>query len=174
MCYIPADGDITYENGATVNTGFITNIEKRYILQTIPELTKLVKEANKQNKQEQAKPINLKYRYPSYVVTAALVGTWAGLGVEFHIEKGNGYRISGLDSQKEFGKAIFGGGFLLSEKAKAEAEKAKAEAEKAKALEAAKALGADHTEAGIEIDEKTGEIIWQLSEREMKIVRSLG
>ena len=161
VCYIPADGDITYENGATVNTSFITNIEKRYILQTIPELTRLVKEANKQNKQEQAKPINLKYRYPSYVVTAALAGTWAGLGVEFHIEKGNGYRISGLDAQKEFDKAIFGGGFLLSEKAKADAEKAKA-------------LEADHTDAGIEIDEKTGEIIWQLSKREMDIVRSMG
>ena len=175
VCYIPADGDITYENGATVNTSFITNIEKRYILQTIPELTRLVKEANKQNKQEQAKPINLKYRYPSYVVTAALAGTWAGLGVEFHIEKGNGYRISGLDAQKEFDKAIFGGGFLLSEKAKADAEKAKADAEKAKAdAEKAKALEADHAEAGIEIDEKTGEIIWQLSKREMDIVRSMG
>ena len=173
VCYIPADGDITYENGATVNTSFITNLEKRYIIRTVPELTKAVKEANKQNKQETAKPVNLKYRYPSYVVTAAMAGVWAGLGVDFRVEKGNGYRISELDAQKEFDKAIYGGGYLLSEKAKADAEKAKADAEKAKALEAAKALESDHVDAGIEIDEKTGEIIWKLSEREMEIVRSM-
>ena len=166
VCYIPADGDITYENGAVVNTSFITNLDKEYMVRTAPELTEAIKAADKANKEELAKPINLKYRYPSYVITAAMVGKWAGLGVDFKVRKGEGYRISSLDAQKEFDKAIYGSGFLLSEKARADAEKARADAEKARVLEAAKALEAANVNAMIEIDQKTGEIVWQLSERE--------
>ena len=54
------------------------------------------------------------------------------------------------------GKTIFGGGLLLSEKAAAE----KAAAEKAAAEKAAAEKAAAH--------------IWELSERERKIVASLG
>jgi hypothetical protein len=57
-----------------------------------------------------------------------------------------------LDSQKEYGdKAIFGSGYLLSEKAAAE----KAAAEKAAA-------------------EKAAAHVWELSEREWEIIKSLG
>ena len=59
--------------------------------------------------------------------------------------------IRELDMQKEQGKAIFGGGYLLAEKAAAE----KAAAEKAAA-------------------EKAAATVWQLSEREKEIVKSLG
>ncbi|MFK2214277.1 chromosome partitioning protein ParB, partial [Bacteroides fragilis] len=61
------------------------------------------------------------------------------------------YHIGGLDSQKPHKKSIFGSGFLLSEKAATE----KAAAEKAAA-------------------EKDNIIIWELSEREMEIIKSLG
>ena len=61
------------------------------------------------------------------------------------------YRISGLDSQKDDDKSLFGSGFLLSEKAAAE----KAAAEKAAA-------------------EKAAAHRWPLSERELAIVKSLG
>ena len=158
LCYIAADADITYENGATVNTSFITNLDDRYMVRTAPELTDAVNEANKVNRAEVVKPINLKYRYPAEVITAAMVGNWARVGVDFKIPKKSGVRIGALDAQKQFDKAIYGGGFLLNDKAKAEADKAKA-------LEAAKGT--------IEIDQKTGEIVWQLSEREREIVRGL-
>ena len=59
--------------------------------------------------------------------------------------------VSKLDAQSKSGKAIFGGGLLLSEKAAAE----KAAAEKVAA-------------------EKVAAYIWQLSAREKAIVESLG
>lgn len=75
-------------------------------------------------------------------------------GVSMRFKKEDLYRIRGLDSQKPHKKSIFGSGFLLSEKAAA--EKAAAEnAEKEKV-------------------EKDNIIIWELSEREMKIIKSLG
>ena len=56
-----------------------------------------------------------------------------------------------LDAQKTQGKCVYGGAFLLSEKAAAE----KAAAEKAAA-------------------EKREQFVWQLSEREAALVASLG
>ena len=69
--------------------------------------------------------------------------------------------IGGLDSQKKQKKGIFGAGFLLSEKAAAE----KAAAEKATAEKAAAEKAAT---------EKDNTIMWELSERERKIIKSLG
>lgn len=72
-------------------------------------------------------------------------------GVSMRFKKEDIYHIGGLDSQKPHKKSIFGSGFLLSEKAATE----KAAAEKAAA-------------------EKDNIIIWELSEREMEIIKSLG
>ena len=54
-------------------------------------------------------------------------------------------KVNALDDQKKYGKSIFGKGFLLSEKAAA--EKAAAE--------------------------KVNSFAWELSEREMDIIKSL-
>ena len=59
--------------------------------------------------------------------------------------------LRALDAQKTMNRAIYGGGFLLSEKAAAE----KAAAEKAAA-------------------EKAAAHIWELSDREKALVKSLG
>lgn len=77
-------------------------------------------------------------------------------GVSMRFKKEDIYHIGGLDSQKPHKKSIFGSGFLLSEKAATE----KAAAEKAAAEKAAA--------------EKDNIIIWELSEREMEIIKSLG
>lgn len=161
VCYIAANCDITYENGAKVNTSFITNLDRENMVRTAPKLNAAVMEADKLVREKQAKPVNLKYCYPPYVITAAMVATWSDYGVEFRVPKGHVYHVGALDAQKEYDKTIYGSGFLLSERAKAEAEKAKA-------LEAAKALG-----EAVEV-EADGSVIWSLSERERRIVESLG
>ena len=161
VCYVAANCDITYENGAKVNTSFVTNLDRENMVRTAPTLNAAVMEADKLVREEQAKPINLKYRYPSNVITAAMVANWSDYGVEFRVPKGHAYQVGALDAQKEYDKAIYGSGFLLSEKARAEAEKARA-------LEAAKALGED-----VEV-EADGSVVWRLSERELGIVASLG
>lgn len=160
-CYVAAGCDITYENGAKVNTGFITNLDEVNKVRTAPTLHDAVMSADKKNREEQAKPINLKYKYPPYVITAAMLANWAELGVDFSAKKTETYQIGKLDAQAKYDKAIYGSGFLLSERAKADAERAKA-------LEAAKALG-----EGVEV-EPDGSVVWRLSEREKEIVRSLG
>lgn len=155
VCYLPTDCDITYENGATVNTSFVTNLDAEYLIRTAPDLCERVNAANAEVREEQAKPVNLKYKYPPYVVTAAMCGNWAKYGVEFKVRKGHAAQISALDSMKEYDKGIYGSGFLLSEAAKADAE-------------AAKALGDD-----IEL-EPDGSVVWRLSDRERELIASLG
>lgn len=126
VCYVAADCDITYENGAKVNTSFITNLDPESVVRTAPALTAAVKNADRISREETAKPINLKYRYPPYVITAAMVSNWSSIGVDFRLAKSSAVQIGALDAQKEYDKAIYGSGFLISEAAKADAEAAKA------------------------------------------------
>ena len=97
-----------------------------------------------------------KYTYPDHVLTAAMLQKYAHYGIELAVKRKDCTQIAKLDSQCQMGKAIFGGGLLLSEKAAAE----KAAAEKAAAEKAAAEKAAAH--------------IWELSERERQIVASLG
>ena len=50
VTYIAAGCSITYENGAVVSTGFITNMDREYRFRTAPELWKRVKEADDENR----------------------------------------------------------------------------------------------------------------------------
>ena len=127
--YIVVDVCITYENGAKVNTGFVTNMG-RYKIQTRPDLRKALKAANAANTKPEAKPS--KYIYPPEVVSAATLGTLARY--EFlKIPPEDVVFIRALDAQKKVKKVIYGGGFLLKPKAAAE----KVAAAKAAAEEAA-------------------------------------
>ena len=146
-----AYADITYENGATIKTSFITNLEDKAIrAKTVPALTRAIIETNKALLREQHRELP-KYSYPDNVITAAMIGQWSFYGVNYELRKRDSKHIRALDEQKERGKAIFGSGFLISEKAAAE----KAAAEKTAA-------------------EKTAAEKWALSEREMQIIKQLG
>ena len=167
LCYVATNAAVTYENGAIVDTSFVTNLESENIIRTAPALHSTIAAAVEKEAGEKASAKLIKHKYPSYVVTSATVANWSKYGVEFRVRKGSAARLSALDAQKEYDKTIFGTGFLLSEAAKADAEAAKADAEAARALEAAMALG-----EGVEIDE-TGAVIWPLSDRELEIVKAL-
>ena len=143
VTYIPVACDVTYENGACVSTSFITNMETAQI-RTAPSLYKAVTAANDENLAAMRKELP-KYNYPDHVVTSAIVGRWSKYGVEWSVDRSQCERITALDAQKDVDKAIFGGGFLLSDSAAAE----RAAAERAAATK------------------------WELSERELDIVRRL-
>ena len=144
VCYIPITAAVTYENGAVVNTSFITNLDNAKV-RAVPNLHKTVEKAADEFRKELKRELP-KYSYPNEVITASGVGQFSKYGVSFEVAPEECERISALDAQKEVGKAIYGCGFLISEKAAAE----KAAAEKAAAT------------------------VWQLSDREKQIVRSLG
>ena len=150
VTYIPVGVSVTYDNGATVNTSFVTNMENGYVLRTAPSLYEAVDTANDEN-MKSARSDLPKYEYPDNIVTAALAAKWCKYGVDYRIRKDDCLFVSALDAQKEKGVGIYGGGLLLSERAAAE----RAAAERAAAERAAAER-------------------WQLSEREKSIVSSIG
>ena len=144
---------ITYENGAVVNTSFVTNLED-CAFRSCPDLFARVKKANDENVKQQRKELP-KYSYPLEVVTVSAVAPYSRLGIEFRVERDECEFIRQLDSQKGAGKGLFGSGFLISERKTAEREKAereKAEREKAEREKAER---------------------WTLSERETEIIKKL-
>ena len=153
VTYIPVGVGVTYENGARVNTSFITNMDKPKV-RTAPDLYQIVKKENEKNLKKMKKELPV-YSYPDYVVTAAMVARWSKYGIDFEIFENEAFRISELDAQKEKRKKIFGGGFLISDNASKRKEAAEKEAAE---KEAAEKEAAEH---------------WELSEREVAIVKSL-
>ena len=149
VCYVSVGAPVTYENGAVVSTSFITNLDNAKI-KSAPKLYKAVQKAADEYRKELKKELP-KYSYPNEVATAPMVARLSKYDQEFVVMPNSCVRIPHLDAQKEEGKAIFGTGFLLSEKAAAE----KAAAEKAAA-------------------EKAAATCWKLSERERNIIISLG
>lgn len=149
-CHIICGCQIIYENGASVNTSFVTSYGGDVVAKTAPELRELV-DAKVDELRKQGKTELPKYEYPDEVVTAAIMGRWSKYGVEFEVRRTDCLPISELDAQREGGQSIYGNGLLLSERAAAE----RAAAERAAAERAAAQRFA-------------------LSDREREIVMSLG
>jgi hypothetical protein len=145
---------ITYENDAKVLTSFVTNLEDN-VARTAPDLYKIVEDADEKNREGMTRHFP-SYEYPNEVITAAMMSKLSKYGQKFIIkDEDASEKISELESQKEHGKSIFGGAYLLSEKAAAE----KAAAEKAATEKAAA--------------EKAAAQVWTLSEKEKEIINSL-
>lgn len=124
--YIPTGVSITYENGANVNTSFVTNLGDAKI-EGFPDLYAAVKAADTENTASAVELPN--YDYPDDVLTSSAVCKFVKYGAHFRVPETDAVFIRAMDEQRQEDKAIFGGGFLLSKEAAAE----KAAAEKAAA-----------------------------------------
>ena len=122
--HIIAPATIHYDNGAEVNTSFLTNMDSWFI-RSVPSLQHAIKVENDKNLATIRKSLP-KYVYPHEVCTVSDIGYMCNHGVEFKLRKADCFHISKMDDQSRLKKTIFGCGFLLSEKAAAE----KAAAEK--------------------------------------------
>ena len=131
VCFCSFHVAVTYENGAVVDTGFVTNLRKGVRLWCDDELRRQVMVAQKK---EPTTPV---YDYPAEVISSATLGKISNCGT-LEILSDECRYVHNLDGFKEIGKGLYGGGFLLStaaaEKARAAAEKARAAAEKARAV----------------------------------------
>ena len=154
VTYLPVGVKITYENGAVVNSSFVTNMDGEYRIRTSPALYRAVNAANTANLRAQTKQLP-KYSYPDYVVTAANAYLYSKYGIDFRVRKAECLRICALDAQAAKGKAIFGGGYLLSKRA------------------AAKRAAAEHAAAKRAAAERAAAWIWTISDREYAIIRRL-
>ena len=141
--YLPIGLDILYTNGASIATSFVTNLGA-WKIEICPELYAALDGPNTENKRRATAQLP-KYEYPVNVCSVA-INKLACYGQPLRISEEDAAFVRALDAQRDAGKAIYGGGFLLSEKAAAE----KAAAEKAAA-------------------EK-----WHLSERELALIAQLG
>ena len=153
VCYVPCGVAVTYENGADVNTSFVTNLEPNLIVRTAPALAVALKHANDANFLGSKKQLP-KYSYPPEVITSTMVAGWCLRGVDFKLPRECAARIPALDAQLPYGKSIYGEGFLLSQSATREAETAACEAANSNIVNT--------------------EYVWELSERERGIVAGLG
>ena len=118
---------VVYENGASVNTSFLTNLEPRSIrFRSAPRLQAMVQEGIDEFCKSLRRSLP-KYQYPPHILTAPWVGRLSELGIDFVVPVAESEGISGLDSQKAAGKAIYGKGYIVSDAVKAEREKAERE-----------------------------------------------
>lgn len=108
---------IIYENGANIKTAFVTNMGE-YKIHVCPELYEAINTAQKENLNKDKVTLP-KYEYSAEVLTGAIIQKIADKGQELKIKADDCYFIRELDAQRPK-KAIYGGGFLLSERAAAE------------------------------------------------------
>lgn len=149
--HIICTANIIYDNGAIVNTSFVTNLgDDGNVAESAPELSELIEQANVARLRGPKKELP-KYKYPDHVLTAARLQYYSSHGVRFKVHRRDCRHISKLDSQAAAGTRIYGGGLLLSDRA------------------AAERVAAERVVA-----ERAGAIEWELSEREKQVIKSLG
>ena len=145
---IIADASVRYENGAVVNTDFVTNLPDfaRYGIMGEPSLKAAIENAQREALRIERDRKELpRYSYPPHLVTVSTVAAIMGGGIPVRIPREEMVFVRRLDAQIPVGKTVYGGGFLCSNRI---AERLKAER-----------LKAAHK--------------FRLSEREQKLVDSL-
>ena len=149
--HVIAPCSVLYENGATVDTAFVTNLGTDFIC-SAPDLMDAIDAANDKNLKASKKSLP-KYVYPDHVITSAAVGYMCKHHTPFALKRSECAFIRKMDAQGSNG--IFGAGYLLSERAAAK----RAAAERAAAERAAA--------------ERAAAQVWSLSDRELEIVKML-
>lgn len=162
---IITSSNITYENGANVNTSFVSNLFGDIRIMSAPTLHEAIDSVQKgRNKKKK-----IKLKYPPELVTSSRIASLALYGVEFKIMGDECFQVRELDAQKLFKKGIYGSGYLVSERI---AEEIKAAEQRAKKTKMQNLL--EHARPqlkGIEIDNET--FVFKLSERERKMIKEL-
>ena len=109
VSYIVCNTSVTYENGAVVNTSFATNIPQEWRFWCCPELARRIKSVQKSTKEKKRQSL---IRFPDCVTSSAYLGKIADHGIDFRLLKKDCCRIRQCGD-----KPIFGGGYLMSDKA---------------------------------------------------------
>jgi len=156
ITYICTGSSIEYHNGAKVNTGFITNLSPEICIMSCPILHDAIEECNKENRRKTKKQVR-KLEYPDAVITAAKCNWYSSNKAEFKVHRKDAVYITRLERSGD----IFGGGYLLSERAAAE----RAAAERAAAERAAAERAAAERAAAERVT---------LSDRELSMQKHIG
>lgn len=150
-CVVLIGNQITYENGATVQTSYITNMDE-YNLRIEAELRERMEAVNDRLKKQKTAQLP-KYSYPMNIITGKDYRL-AKYGQTLRIRREDCVVVPELDAQKAMGKQIFGSGLLISDKMASFRE----ELEK---------------RAVCKEREEVPAVVWQLSERERQIIENM-
>lgn len=121
-CYIVTNEVVTYANGAKVNTSFVTSLDKVNRIRCDIALKDAIAEAEQAGRSKKADlPV---IRYPDCVVSSAILGKTSR--ADFRVRKEDCAWITHAG-----GNRVFGGAFLLSDRAAAD----RAAADRARAAE---------------------------------------
>lgn len=146
VCAVLCGYSVTFENGALIKIGFLTNMDT-CIIRTDPELAERIKKADAEFKKSFTS-YRPNYGYPDNVISAARLEKLCKYA-EFKVYPEEAYHIRALDSQRKQKKAIYGGGLLISDQA------------------------AEHKVAAERKAEQEYDVVLELSERERKIIDNL-
>ena len=116
---------ITYDNGAVVNSAFVTNLEPDAVAISAPDLHDAIEEAEKANVSRMKRHVR-RLRHPHAIATSSDMNYLAVHHTPHVIRKADAEFVRKLDC----GVQLFGGAFLLNERAaagRAAAERAAAE-----------------------------------------------
>jgi len=111
-----ANSAVVYDNGASVQTGFVTNLDGCYAAYSAPELGQAIAAAQQAAK----KPGLPKYVFPEQVLRASDLQRLALRGIAFGVRFADCIGISNLDAMRKAKKKPFGDSLLLSQRAAAE------------------------------------------------------
>jgi hypothetical protein len=141
---------ITYANGAEVNTSFITNMEdKDIVAKADARLYKMVDDANLSQFEGEKKRMP-RYTWPKEVIMSPFLHRCAQYGIDFVLKKDEVHLIEELEMQREVGKQIFGKGYLVSN-----------------------AVLNRRLQAEAIIEQKEDAYVWELSDSEREIIAQL-
>lgn len=125
--HICVGAEITYDNGAKVNTSFLSSTGP--LIRSAPALYRRLNEANAANIKAGKKPPQPVYTYPDNVLTSSSVALLSHYGVDY--SEDIGVFVRAMDAQREAGKGIFGGGYIVPAEAARKAQEAARKAQEA-------------------------------------------
>ena len=130
VTYVVCGQGVTYENGAVVNTSFVTNVPELEDYRIyIP--TALYRSIGEVDHELQKKANFSKYKRPAELWTIPVLSKIAKGEVDYGIKKTECEEIQNIECLKEMGKSLFGGGYLLGSAAAREAAAREAAAREA-------------------------------------------
>lgn len=113
LTYYPCGAPVVYENGAKINTAFVSNLGGDTVVDTWPELTAAIKEVEVRRGVDRDVKPRRTLIYPRNLTSAAKIARLSREGVHLELKWGEVRRVSKVGD----GQGIFGGGLLLSDAA---------------------------------------------------------
>lgn len=113
LTHYPCGASVVYENGAKINTSFVSNLGGDTAVDTWPELTAAIAEVEARRAAARGVKRRDALIYPRNLISAAKIAPLSREGVHLEIKRDEMRKVSKVGD----GQGIFGGGLLLSDAA---------------------------------------------------------